>query len=100
MTTSDELKFIVTARTRLLKYGPGKDPERDEPDEVRDGEPITWIGPPAREIVEQLSAGFDVYVDRDRQVTFIERPPGSGPGAVRIVPEIIREQREKTEEEN
>lgn len=93
----DSLSFTVTVKTRVLKYGPGKDPGRDEPDEIREGKPITWIGPPARKIVDQLKAGFDVYVDGDRQVYFIERPPGSGPGTVQITPEIMRENK-KTEE--
>jgi hypothetical protein len=32
--TTDKLKMKVTVKAKVLKYGPGKDPERDSPDEI------------------------------------------------------------------
>ena len=49
-------KITVRAATKILKYSPGADPERDEPFEVVERE-VVLEGEEAENIVQQLVGG-------------------------------------------
>lgn len=100
-----DVKFEIKTRPRVLKYAEGKDPEKDEPDEIWEGEERTWTGKQAREIVDRLGRGYDMEVLPDGRVAFLKRADPKSPGQVLIrtkpwVKSVPIDEKPSTEEDN